>query len=247
LGGGVGAAVDLVCSFGETFDCERRTAEEMKFKCEIEKITTLKKGAKLILSIPEEETISVLKSIYNFIDKPVITEILIDTEKYKERMAQISEEQRKKIYALIRDIANYLGDSVESMKEVLKSEFIRGSQWDDFSLGNCSRELAGDFIDFLINFAFENGVPMSEHPLKRVDDIERYLAACLRHGVCCVCGQPGEIHHWDAIGMGRDRTSVDDSKNRKICLCRKHHTEAHQMGMDSFEQKYHAYGIAWEG
>lgn len=217
----------------------------MKFKCEIEKITTLKKGAKLILAIPEEETIAVLKSIYNFIDKPIITEIQIDADEYKERMAQISEDQRKKIYALIRDIANYLGDSVESMKDVLKSEFIRKSQWDDFSLSNCSRELAGDFIDFLINFAFENGVPMSEHPLKRVDDIERYLAACLRHGVCCVCGKPGEIHHVDAIGMGCDRTKIDDSKYRKICLCREHHTEYHTIGKENFENKYHVFGIVF--
>jgi len=218
----------------------------VRFKCEIEKITTLKKGAKLILAIPDEQTIAVLKDIYNFIDKPVEVEILVDEEKQKERLSQITESQRKKIYAFIRDIANYYGDSLESMKEILKSEFIRGSQWDDFSLSNCSSELASEFIDFLINFAFENGVPMSEHPLKRVDDIERYLAACLKHGVCCVCGADGEVHHVDMIGMGRDRAKVDDSQYRKMCLCRKHHTECHTIGPKAFEEKYHVYGVVWE-
>ena len=217
----------------------------MRFKCEIEKITTLKKGAKLILAIPDEQTITVLKNIYNFINKPVEVEILVDEERQKERLLQISENQRKKIYALIRDIANYIGDSVDNTKENLKIEFVQQTEYEMFSLSNCSSELAGEFIDFLINFAFENGVPMSEHPSKWADDIERYLAACLRHRICCVCGQPGEVHHVDAIGIGRDRAKVDDSRNRKICLCREHHTEAHQIGINAFEDKYHVYGIVW--
>lgn len=217
----------------------------MRFKCEIEKITTLKKGAKLILAIPDEQTITVLKNIYNFINKPVEVEILVDEERQKERLLQISENQRKKIYALIRDIANYIGDSVDNTKENLKIEFLQGSEYDMFSLSNCSSELAGEFIDFLINFAFENGVPMAEHPFKRADDIERYLAACLRHRICCVCGQPGEVHHVETIGMGRNRAAVDDSGYEKICLCRRHHAEAHQIGINAFEDKYHVYGIVW--
>jgi len=171
----------------------------------------------------------------------------VDEEEEKERFMQISENQRKKIYALIRDIANYIGDSVDNTKENLKIEFLQGSEYDMFSLSNCSSELAGEFIDFLINFAFENGVPMSEHPLKRTDDIKRYLAACLRHRICCVCGQPGEVHHVDAIGMGRNRAEADDSWNRKICLCRRHHSEAHTIGMAAFEDRYYVHGIVWEG
>lgn len=217
----------------------------MRFKCEIEKITTLKKGAKLILAIPDEQTITVLKNIYNFINKPVEVEILVDEERQEERLLQISENQRKKIYALIRDIANYIGDSVDNTKENLKIEFVQQTEYEMFSLSNCSSELAGEFIDFLINFAFENGVPMSEHPSKRADDIERYLAACLRHGICCVCGQPGEVHHVEAIGMGRKRVAVDDSGYEKICLCRRHHAEAHQIGINAFEDKYHVHGIVW--
>lgn len=219
----------------------------MKFKCEIEKITTLKKGAKLVLAIPDEQTIKVLKDIYNFIDKPVDVEILVNEGEQRERLLQITPDQRKKIYAIIRDIANYIGDSPENTKENLKIEFIQNSEYEMFSLSNCSSDLAGDFIDFLTNFSFENGVPMTEHPLKRIDDTERYLATCLKHNVCCICGQHGEVHHVDAIGMGRDRKTYDDSGHRKICLCRGHHTEAHTIGMDAFEQKYHVYGILWEG
>ena len=47
----------------------------------------------------------------------------------------------------------------------------------------------------------------------------------------------------ETIGMGNDRRRVDDSGYRKICLCRTHHTIAHQRGMPSFEKMYHVYGI----
>ncbi len=218
----------------------------MRVNCEIAQINTLKKGMKIVLSIGEKETHSVMKQIYNFMDKPIIVDFQIDTKEQMERLNQISAEQRKKIYALIRDIANYIGDSVDNTKENLKIEFVQQTEYEMFSLSNCSSELAGEFIDFLINFAFENGVPMSEHPFKRADDIERYLAACLRHRICCVCGQPGEVHHVEAIGMGRDRRYVDDSDSRKICLCREHHNKAHQIGRDSFQEKYHVYGVVWE-
>lgn len=217
----------------------------MKFKCEIDNIRTLKKGMKLTLAVDDEQTRELMKYIYNFMDKPITMEFLIDEEEQAERLKQISEDQRKKIYAILKDIAESTGDNLENTKENLKIEFIQHSQYDMFSLSNCSKELASDFIDFLINFAFENGIPMSEHPLERTDDIERYLAACLRHKVCAVCGQIGEEHHWDAIGMGNDRKTIDDRKLRKICLCRKHHAEAHTIGREAFEKKYHVYGIVW--
>lgn len=217
----------------------------MKFKCNMETFSTLKKGAKIILKIPPEEVVHVMKHIYNFQDKHLIVEMLVDEEEEKERLLQISENQRKKIYALIRDIANYIGDSVDNTKENLKIEFVQQTEYEMFSLSNCSSELASEFIDFLINFAFENGIPMSEHPFKRADDIERYLAACLRHRICCVCGQPGEVHHVETIGMGRKRAAVDDSGYEKICLCRRHHAEAHQIGINAFEDKYHVHGIVW--
>lgn len=198
---------------------------------------------KITLAIDDENTISVMKDIYNFMDKPLEVELLIDSAEEVERLKQITPDQRKKIYATIKDIATYIGDDTESIKNNLKIEFVQNSQYEMFSLSNCSNELASDFIEFLINFAFENGVPMKEHPLKRVDDVDRYLLACIRHRVCCVCGRRAEIHHVDVIGMGRDRKTYDDSKHRKMALCRQHHTEAGQIGQDVFDEKYHVYGV----
>lgn len=215
----------------------------MKFPCEIENVKTLKKGMKIVLAIEKDNVREVMKHLHNFMDRPIVADFLIDAQEVKKRMEAISEEQRKKIYALLRDIADYVGDSVDSVKIEMKRQFCQESQYDDFSLSNCSKDLAGEFIEWLIEFCFENGIRISEHPKDGFQDIEKYLALCLRERICCICGMPAEVHHWDAIGRGFDRTKVDDSQLRKIALCREHHSECHTIGGESFEKKYHVYGI----
>ena len=95
----------------------------------------------------------------------------------------------------------------------------------------------------MLEYALEEGIPLSEPGVERTEDIGKYLYYCIKHKRCAVCGKAGEIHHVDTIGMGRDRRLVDDSNYRKICLCRAHHTAAHQRGMKAFEEMYHVYGI----
>ncbi len=215
----------------------------MKFNCEIDNIKTLKKGMKITLAIDDEQTIEVMKNIYNFMDKPVMVELLVDKDEQIERMNQITNEQRKKIFALIRDIADYTGESSENLRETTTRSFIKVSEYEMFSLSNCSKELAGDYIEYLIRLAFELGVPLKENPMKGLDSIERYLRLCIEKRKCCICQKDAEIHHVDTIGMGRDRTKVDDSNYRKMALCREHHTECGKMGKESFEEKYHVYGV----
>jgi hypothetical protein len=219
----------------------------VKFKCEIDNIRTLKKGMKLTLQVDDKQTKELMKQIYNFMDKPITVELLIDEQEQIKRFQQITPEQRKKIYAILRDMESYIGDSVENLKESTKASFIRATEWEDFSLSNCSKELAADYIEYLIIICFEMGVPLKDSPIDAFDDVDRYLYLCLSKRVCAVCGRPGEVHHVDVIGMGRDRRTYDDSDHRKMCLCRKHHSEAHQIGMDAFQGKYHVYGIIWEG
>ena len=155
----------------------------------------------------------------------------------------ISAEQRKKAYATIRDIADYTGYLPEEMKEIMKYEHIIRTGDDYFSLSNCTMDTAREFINTILEFALDWGVPLSENAIDRADDVGRYLYYCIMHRKCAVCGRDGEIHHVDTIGMGHDRRRVDDSGYRKICLCREHHTIAHSRGMAAFERMYHVYGI----
>lgn len=155
----------------------------------------------------------------------------------------ISAEQRKKAYATIRDIADWTGYLPEEMKELLKYEHMIRTGDPKFSLSNCSMDTAREFINTILEFALENGIPLSDNAINRTDDIGRYLYYCLIHKKCAICGKDGEIHHEDAIGMGNDRRKVDDSNCKKICLCRMHHTIAHQMGVIRFREDYKVYGI----
>lgn len=157
----------------------------------------------------------------------------------------LSPDQRRKIYATLRDISVYTGYTPEETKEVMKYVHIVSTGSDYFSLSDCSMDLAREFINTLTDFCLEHGVITSDLLSDRTDDINTYLYQCIRHKKCAVCGRPGEIHHWDAIGMGHDRRHYDDTTNRKICLCRMHHTIAHQKGVKDFQRDYHVYGIVW--
>lgn len=155
----------------------------------------------------------------------------------------ISAEQRKKAYATIRDISDWTGYLPEEMKEILKYQHMMRTGDAYFSLSNCSMDTAREFINTILEFALENGIPLSDNAIERTDDIGRYLYYCLLHKKCAICGKDGEIHHEDAIGMGNDRKKVDDSSYKKICLCREHHTLAHSLGVIRFREMYKVYGI----
>lgn len=157
----------------------------------------------------------------------------------------ISAEQRKKIYATINDIAAYTGEVPEIMKEWIKYLYIYRTGSEYFSFSRCSMDTAREFINVMLDYALEMGIPLMDFALNRTDDIDHYLYACLKLKKCVICGRPGETHHVDAIGMGNDRRTLDDSQHRKICLCRVHHTEAHATGVDSFTNKYKVYGIKY--
>lgn len=198
---------------------------------DIQKYRETENGTDMIIHIPE-------KVAYYFTDKRCRSaQIRLDDGR------RITAEQRKKAYATMKDIAAYTGYLPEEQKEWLKYLHISRTGSDYFSLSDCSVDTAREFINTILDYALEEGVPLSDLGINRTDDIGKYLYFCIRHKKCAVCGRTGEIHHVDAIGMGRDRRKVDDSGSRKICLCRTHHTIAHTKGMDRFEQMYHVYGI----
>ena len=155
----------------------------------------------------------------------------------------ISIDQRKKIYATLRDISEYIGDPPEATKEWMKYGYIERTGSDYFSLSNCSMTTAREFINFLMDVCLQSGIILAESGLKRTDDINAYLIQCIRHKQCCICGRPSDIHHVDAIGMGNDRRNFDDSENDIIALCREHHTQAHSLGNVRFMERYKVYGI----
>ncbi len=156
----------------------------------------------------------------------------------------ISPAQRRKAYAMLGDISNHTGYTVEAAKEIMKVEHMLRTGADHLlSLSDCTMTEAREYINTLMEYALKEGIILTESGLKRTDDIDAYLIQCIRYRRCCICGQAGELHHVDAIGMGHDRRQVDDSDKRIAALCRKHHTIAHQKGWERFADAYKVYGI----
>lgn len=115
---------------------------------------------------------------------------------------RITAEQRRKIYATLRDIADWMGDMPESVKEFLKFTFCGDEEHENFSLSDVDRETASEFLTYLIDFCIQNGVPCSDPLWDRCEDIERYMYACVMTRTCCITGRKNaHIHHYDRVGM----------------------------------------------
>lgn len=210
----------------------------MQYFSQVTGIRETDKGTDLIIHIPEEK---VQGKIIKYRNNNVINvELRIDDGR------TITNSQRAKIFATIKDIAMYTGDHPEDMRAFLLYDYCIQSGELPFSLSNCSISQAREYITFIIDFILRENIPLSDAALSRTDDIDRYLWGCIKYKRCSICGRDGETHHWDAIGMGSDRTTIDDSFKRKIQLCREHHSEAHNIGRDTFGAKYHVYGIIYE-
>lgn len=111
--------------------------------------------------------------------------------------------QRRKIYSLLRDIADWTGYEPQELKELMKYDFL--SQCEDgtqyFSLSDADMTTARNFITYLIEFCVVHAVPCKVSLLQQCEDIERYVYACVVHRRCAICGQKAEIHEVERVGM----------------------------------------------
>lgn len=153
----------------------------------------------------------------------------------------ITADQRRKIYATMRDIAEWMGDMPDTVKAFFKWSFCGNYEREDFSLSSVDRETAGEFLSFLIDFCIQNGVPCSDPLWDRCDDIERYMYACVMTRTCCITGKKNaQIHHVDRIGAGRNRNTMCQVGMKVVPLSADLHTMLHYSGgEDEFYKKHH--------
>jgi hypothetical protein len=158
----------------------------------------------------------------------------------------ITSDQRKKIYATMRDIAEWSGDVPDAVKEFFKWSFCGDGECEDFSLSDVDRETAGAFLTYLIDFCIQNGVPCSDPLWDRCEDIERYMYACVMTRTCCITGKKNaQIHHVDRVGAGRNRDTMCHIGMRVVPLSADLHTMIHYSGGEAeFYAKHHVEPIA---
>lgn len=155
---------------------------------------------------------------------------------------EISADQRRKIFAIIKDIAVWSGHDPEYIRSFLTWDFVGQTDKEYFSLSDVDMTTAKEFINYLIEFCFAHTVPTKDTTLNYSDDLYKYLYLCLEHRKCAICNAKAQVHHVDRVGMGRDREDIVHVGMRAIALCYEHHNEAHQSEKELFE-KYHIHGI----
>ena len=158
----------------------------------------------------------------------------------------ITADQRRKIYATMRDIAEWSGDMPDSVKAFFKWSFCGDNEHEDFSLSDVDRETASEFLTYLIDFCIQNGVPCSDPLWDRCEDIERYMYACVMTRTCCITGKKNaQIHHVDRIGIGGNRHEMCQVGMRVVPLSADIHTMIHYSGREQeFYDQHHITPIA---
>lgn len=156
---------------------------------------------------------------------------------------EISADQRKKIYATFRDIALYTGYVPDEVKAIMKCEFIALTGCGEFSLSDVDMSTARVFLQYLVEFCLLCGIPTRDSLLERAPDVGRYIYRCAVLKKCCITGKKAELHHLDAVGMGRRRKEIIHEGMEVIPLAPELHREIHQIGRQSFCEKYHVFGV----
>lgn len=157
----------------------------------------------------------------------------------------ISPEQRRKIYATLRDIAEWSGDIPEAVKNYFKWSFCGDTGAAMFSLSDVDRDTARGYLTYLIDFCVRWGVPCSDPLWERCEDIRRYMYRCVMTRTCCITGASGaHIHHVDRVGM-RSRDEICHIGMRVVPLSAELHQKVHTEGGEmEFYELHHIEPIA---
>ena len=154
---------------------------------------------------------------------------------------KITVKQRKKVFALLNDIEAHTGSPREDMKEMFTDFIVTLNGYSKrLSLSDCTRKQAGELIDTIMAWVFQNDIPLNykTSDLMKEDKYFIYLSTINR--TCVICGRKfSDLAHRYAVGRGRNRNEIDHYGNEVLALCRRHHQTQHDMGIQSFNEKYH--------
>ncbi|WP_252895509.1 putative HNHc nuclease [Fructilactobacillus florum] len=188
-------------------------------------------GKQVTLNVDEDIDISRLRRWSD--GKQPTVELIIDDGR------RITPDQRKKIFAMLGDMSDYLGYSPREIEEIMKTKFIVEQphpKW--FSMSDCSKSLANEFLTFIIDYCIKQDIPFKTRVIDEIQNDYRLVHECLLHRICVVCGKPhADIHHIDTVGRGFNRNKINHVGKRVLPLCRNCHQQFHSMGAITFFQQ----------
>ncbi|HCV9278605.1 TPA: putative HNHc nuclease, partial [Staphylococcus aureus] len=101
---------------------------------------------------------------------------------------KLSIEQRKKIFAMCRDIELHWGEPVESTRKLLQTELEIMKGYEEISLRDCSMKVARELIELIIAFMFHHQIPMSIETSKLLSEDKALLYWATINRNCVICG-----------------------------------------------------------
>lgn len=157
------------------------------------------------------------------------------TDPYK-----ITDKQRRKVFALVNDIEAHTGQPRDWLREMFQDYVTFLNGYDKrISLSDCTRKQAGELIDVIIEWIFENDIPLRFKTSDLIKNDRTFLYMATINRKCVICGKHAELAHYQAVGRGRNRRNIEHFGNKVLALCHSHHQEQHTIGMNSFNNKYH--------
>ncbi|WP_368862702.1 putative HNHc nuclease [Staphylococcus haemolyticus] len=154
---------------------------------------------------------------------------------------KITGKQRRKIFALVKDIEAHTGQPMDYMRHMF-IEYVRTYYGYDkrISLSDCTRTQASQIIEVTLDWIFHNDIPLAYKTSDLLKQDKSFLYWSTVNRNCVICGKPhSDLAHRYAVGKGRNRNKINHVGNQVLALCRNHHTEQHQIGIDTFNKKYH--------
>ena len=154
---------------------------------------------------------------------------------------KITDKQRRKIFALVNDIEAHTGQPRDYLREMF-ADYVRTLEGyeERLSLASCSKKQASEIIEVIIMWVFQHNIPLNYKTSDLMKEDKAFIYAATINRQCAICGKPkSDLAHKQAIGRGRNRNQMDHYGHEVLALCREHHQTQHDMGIDSFNKKYH--------
>lgn len=108
------------------------------------------------------------------------------------------------------------------------------------SLSGCTRTQANQIIEVTLDWIFHNNIPLAYKTSDLLKQDKSFLYWSTVNRNCIICGkQNSDLAHHYAIGRGKNRKTMDHYGYEVLALCREHHSEQHNIGVDTFDKKYH--------
>lgn len=197
-------------------------------------------GNQITLELKDELNIERLKRVFSDYKGERQAELFIKDPR------GFTSEQRRFFFALLNDIYNETGLSIDEMKNYIYSKF-RYLTGKNISLSNLSISTVDDVSllnDMVLDFIFEHDIPFKDGYEIPPQNIQYFFYKCVMTRTCCICGKHGaDLDHFDKALGRRKRKSVDHTEFTFAALCRSHHQEKHQLGLSEFKSKYKVLGV----